>query len=90
MRARARWWNGIYQTVSEDKEWGGVGPGKGHAGTGKEECAISEWESNFESTEEDSLHMHELYVGRWMRTYTVKTVTTIWKVGKKTDHSMIL
>lgn len=25
-------------------------PGKGRAGTGKEQCAISEWESNSEST----------------------------------------
>lgn len=27
--------------------------------------------------------MHELYAGRWMRTYTVKTVTTILKRGEK-------
>lgn len=65
-------------------------PGKGRAGTGKEQCAISEWESNSGSTKQDSLDMHELYAGRWMRTYTVKTVTAILKRGKKTDHSMIL
>lgn len=64
MKAKARWWSGIHPTVSGDKEQGGVRPGKGHAGTGRELCTITERESSSESPEADSLDMHELYVGR--------------------------